>query len=159
MTKQTKQAKTQPKNKLQPPLLVFIHIVLAFVLMRLIPLPLVVPAVLQTIGFLLVILGFLLGAGAMIAFRRARSTFNSADSVTRLVTSGTYRFTRNPVYLGFLLMLIGLPLNSGSYWGILLAPIMIILFNQLVIRNEEEYLVHKFGEEYKNYRAKVRRWI
>jgi protein-S-isoprenylcysteine O-methyltransferase Ste14 len=63
------------------------------------------------------------------------------------------------VYLGFLLIVMGISLDSGSYWGIILAPLLIILFNQLVIRPEEEYLTQKFGEQFINYKEKVRRWI
>lgn len=155
----TKQNKPHANLKLPPPLLALIHILMAFVLARLIPLPWVAPPLLQTIGFLLVILGFLLGIGAMIAFRRARTTINSHGSVARLVTFGLYRFTRNPIYLGFLLMLIGIPLSSGSYWGILLTPLMIFMFNRFVILPEEKYLIQKFGEEYSIYQSKVRRWV
>lgn len=155
----TKQSKSYAKLKIQPPLLALIHIVVAFGLTWLTPFPWVVSPLLQNIGFLLVILGFLVGLGAMIAFRRAGTTFNQASTKARLITSGIYRFTRNPVYLGFLLMLIGIPLDAGSYWGMLLAPIMVILFNRLVIQPEEENLLDKFGEEYRSYRAKVRRWL
>ena len=154
-----KQNPAHPNVKIQPPRLVLIHVALVFLLTWLLPLPLVVPPVLQVVGFLLDLLGFLLGVGAQIAFRRARATRNSNGSTSQLVTVGIYRFTRNPVYLGFLLILVGISLNSGSYWGMLLAPILVILFNQLVIWPEEEYLAYKFGEQYRRYRAKVRRWI
>ena len=70
-----------------------------------------------------------------------------------------YRFTRNPVNLGFVLILVGILLNAGSYWGILLAPVLVILCNRLVIEREEEYLGQKFGDEYSRYQSKVRRWI
>ncbi len=159
MSSKTKRNKTYANVKIQPPLLVLIHIVLAFALTWLIPLPLVVPQTLRLSGFILVILGFLLGLGALLAFRRTRTTRSSGSSATQLITFGIYRFTRNPVYLGFLLMLVGIPLNAGSYWGIPLTPIMIILFNRLVIEQEEENLAQEFGEEYKSYKAKVRRWL
>jgi protein-S-isoprenylcysteine O-methyltransferase Ste14 len=135
------------------------HVVLAYVLSWLIPLPFTVPPVLQVMGFLLVILGFLLGVGALMAFRRAGTTANPRGQAVHLVTSGIYGFTRNPIYLGFLLIVIGISLDSGSFWGILLAPFLVILFDQLVIRPEEEYLTSKFGEQFKTYQEKVRRWI
>ena len=159
MNSKTKRNKTYANVKVQPPILVLIHIVLAFVLTKLIPLPLAVPQILHTGGFILVILGFLLGLGALLVFRRARTVRSSDRSATRLITFGIYRFTRNPIYLGFLLMLIGMLLNAGSYWGILLAPIMVILFNRLVIEQEEENLAQAFGDEYRSYRVKVRRWL
>jgi protein-S-isoprenylcysteine O-methyltransferase Ste14 len=145
--------------KIQPPLLALGHVVLAFLLAWLIPLPLSVPPVLQTVGFLLVILGFLLGVAALIAFRRAGTTLQPRGRLARLVTSGIYGFSRNPVYLGFLLIVIGLSLDAGSYWGILLAPVLVILFNQFVIRPEEEFLASKFGEDFTSYKERVRRWL
>ena len=136
-----------------------IHVAVAFLLARFISLPLIVPPILQVIGFPLVILGFLIGMGAMMAFQRARAIARPHDSPARLVTSGVYRFSRNPVYLGFLLILVGLPLDIGSYWGFLLAPVMLFLFNRLVIEPEEALLTRKYGEEFRSYQSKVRRWI
>ena len=155
----TKQNKTYPNIRIQPPVLTLIHVAVAFLLTRLIPLPLMVPPVLRTAGFLLALLGFLLGVGALMAFRNARTAPDSPRQVSRLITSGVYRFTRNPVNLGFVLILVGILLNAGSYWGILLAPVLVILLNRLVIEREEEYLAQKFGDEYSRYKSKVRRWI
>lgn len=155
----TKPNKARANFKLPPPLLGLVHIVIAVVLARLIPLPWVAPPFLQTLGFLLVIVGFLLGIGAAMAFRRARTTMNDQGSTARLVTFGIYRFTRNPIYLGFLFMLIGIPLNAGSYWGLLLTPFMIFMFDKFVIIPEEKYLFKRFGEEYSTYQSRVRRWV
>jgi protein-S-isoprenylcysteine O-methyltransferase Ste14 len=153
------QNKTNANVKVQPPLLVMIHVAVAFLLARFVSLPLIVLPILQVIGFPLVILGFLIGIGAMMAFQRARAIARPHDLPARLVTSGVYRFSRNPVYLGFLLILVGLPLDIGSYWGILLGPVLIFLFNRLVIEPEETLLAQKFGDEYRSYKSKVRRWI
>lgn len=154
-----KQNLAHPNTKIPPPLLALIHIIFAYVLSWLIPLPLTVPPVFQMVGFMLVIVGFLLGVAALIAFRRAGTTLQPRGLVAHLVTSGIYGFTRNPVYLGFLLIVIGISLDSGSFWGILLAPVLIILFNQLVIRPEEDYLASRFGEQFSQYKEKVRRWL
>ncbi len=143
------------KVKIQPPLLAMMGIALAFVLGLLIPLPLAVAPVLRTVGFVLATLGFLLGLGALIAFRQARK--NSGGP--RLVTSGVYRISRHPVYLGFVFMLVGLPLNAGSYWGLGLAPAMMVAFNWFVIEPEEKFLTSRFGEEYETYKKRVRRWL
>jgi protein-S-isoprenylcysteine O-methyltransferase Ste14 len=154
-----KQNKTYLDVKIQPPALTLIHVALAFLLTWFIPLPLMVPPILQSAGFLLALIGFLLGVGALLAFRGARTTLDPHGSVSRLVTSGVYRFTRNPISLGFILMLAGILLNVGSYWGILLAPALVILLSRLIIEREEEYLAQKFGDEYRSYKSKVRRWI
>jgi protein-S-isoprenylcysteine O-methyltransferase Ste14 len=159
VTNKSKQTEMHARVKVQPVFLALIHIVTALVLRWLIPLPLVVPPVLASMGFVLVILGFLLGMAALLAFRRGRTTSAPGHLAVRLITSGIYRFSRNPIYLGFLLMLIGIPLNGGSYWGLFLAPVMVTLFGRLVIEQEEEILAKRFGDEYGKYRAQVRRWI
>ena len=155
----TKQNKTYPNLRIQPPVLTLIHVAVAFLLTWLIPLPLMVPPILRTAGFLLALIGFLLGVGALMAFRSTRTAPDSPRQVSRLITSGVYRFTWNPVNLGFVLILVGILLNAGSYCGILLAPVLVILFNRLVVEREEEYLAQKFGDEYSHYKSKVGRWI
>jgi len=145
--------------RIAPPVLALLHIIAAFLLAWLIPLPFVVPALFRYIGFALVVTGFLLGLGAALAFRRARTTLDPYHPVSSIVTSGVYGFSRNPIYLGFLLMVIGIPLTSGTYWGIILAPIFTLLCNQLVIEHEEAYLAKKFGQTYLNYKSGVRRWL
>lgn len=145
--------------KIHPPILTAIHIALAYAAKWTIPLPFVVPDILRNIGFALVIVGFLCGVAAFVEFRRARTTIDPHGSVTSIISSGVYRFTRNPIYLGFALMLIGLPLNSGSYWGLILAPVLILSFNNLVIQHEEAYLEKKFGGVYTGYKSRVRRWL
>lgn len=142
-----------------PPLVALLFIVIAYFLGRFVPLPFVAPAILRYMGLALTFLGFLLGISSFIEFRRARTTLDPHGSARNLVTSGIYRFTRNPIYLGFLLMVIGLPLNSGLYWGIVLAPLYVLLMNRLIIRHEEAYLEKKFGKIYTDYTARVRRWL
>ena len=142
-----------------PPIVALMFIVIAYFLGRFVPLPLPAPLVLRYIGLALTLVGFLLGIGAFLEFRKARTTLDPHGSAKQLVTSGIYRFTRNPIYLGFLLMVIGLPLNSGLYWGIVLAPFYIFMMNRLIIQHEEAYLERKFGKTYTGYTARVRRWL
>lgn len=158
------QMKTKPDHpninkNVHPPIVVLIHIAIAYLLGWFIRIPYDVPILLQNIGFALVVTGFLFGLGAFFEFRRARTTLDPHGSANQMVTSGIFRFTRNPIYLGFLLMLIGLPLNSGLYWGILLAPLFVITMNRLVIEREETYLEKKFGDVYASYKSRVRRWL
>lgn len=145
--------------KIPPPVLTIIFIVIAYVAKWTIPIPFVVPNFLRNIGFILIVIGFLLGIAAFSEFRKARTTIDPHGSVSSIVTSGIYRFTRNPIYVGFLLMLIGIPLNSGTYWGIILVPVFIYFMNRLVIEREEAYLEKKFGEVYTSYKSRVRRWL
>lgn len=142
-----------------PPLVAVFFIVLAYFLGRFIPLPFTVPLVLRYLGLAMAFVGFLLGMGAFMEFRRARTTLDPHGTVKHLVTSGIYRFTRNPIYLGFLLMVIGLPLLSGWIWGLVLAPFYMMIMSRLVIEREEAYLERKFKSEYTNYTSRVRRWL
>jgi protein-S-isoprenylcysteine O-methyltransferase Ste14 len=142
-----------------PPILVLIFIVIAYFLGRFAPLPFSAPLVLRYIGLALTFVGFLLGIAALVEFRKARTTLDPHGSTRHLVTSGIYRFTRNPIYLGFLLMVIGLPLNSGLYWGIVLAPFYVLMMNRLIVQHEEAYLEKKFGKTYTAYMSQVRRWL
>ena len=142
-----------------PPVVALMFIVIAYFLGRFVPLSFSTPSVLRYLGLALTFAGFLLGIGALIEFRKARTTLDPHGSAKQLVTSGIYRFTRNPIYLGFLLMVIGLPLNSGLYWGIILAPFYIFMMDRLIIQHEEVYLERKFGNAYTGYTSRVRRWL
>lgn len=157
MTKEQDRPNISPL--VHPPLIALLFIVIAYFLGRFVPLPFVAPMSLRYCGLLLTFVGFLLGIGALREFRRARTTLNPHGSATQVVSSGIYRFTRNPIYLGFLLMVIGLPLNSGLYWGIVLAPLYLLTMNRLVIAREEAYLERKFGKAYTSYTSRVRRWL
>jgi protein-S-isoprenylcysteine O-methyltransferase Ste14 len=134
-------------------------IVIAYFIGRFVLLPFAAPAMLRYIGLALTFVGFLLGIAAFVEFRKAHTTLDPHGSAKHLVTSGIYRFTRNPIYLGFLLMVIGLPLNSGLYWGLVLAPFYVFMMNRLIIQHEEAYLERKFGKAYTGYTARVRRWL
>lgn len=145
--------------KIHPPVLTLIFIAIAYVSKWAIPLPLAVPGAVELAGFGFVVIGFLLGVAALLAFRKARATLNPHGKGSAVVTDGIYRFTRNPIYLGFLLMLIGFPLNSGSIWGIVLAPVFVMSMNRLVIEKEEAYLEKRFRDVYAGYKSRVRRWL
>jgi protein-S-isoprenylcysteine O-methyltransferase Ste14 len=157
MAKEKDRANISPL--VHPPIVASIFIVIAYFLGRVVSFRFVAPAILQYVGLFLAFLGFLLGIGAFLEFRKIRTTLDPHGSVRQIVTSGIYRFTRNPIYLGFLLMVIGIPLNSGLYWGIVLAPFFILVMNRLVIQHEEAYLAKKFGKTYIDYTSRVRRWL
>jgi len=154
---------TESKNnagiRIPAPTLTIIHIIMAILLGWLAPLPIPAPMFIKWIGLGLAALGFILGVLALIEFRRARNTTDPKKPTQKFVTSGIYRYTRNPIYLGFVFMLIGLPLDMGIYWGIILVWPLITFMNNLIIKHEEAYLEKKFKEQYVDYKSRVGRWL
>lgn len=147
------------KIRIPAPILTIAHIIIAILLRMLIPLPLPTPPFVEWLGLGLTALGFILGILALLEFRRLRTSHNSKGTASGFVTSGIYQYTRNPIYLGFVLMLIGMPLSMGTYWGIFLTWPLVVFLNNLVIKPEEEALEKRFKSQYTDYKARVRRWL
>lgn len=145
--------------KIHPPVLLVIHLLAVYFLNRFLPLPFAFPGILIWVGYALIFVGLVLAFGAVSRFVRARTTLDPHGSVSDIVTSGVYSFSRNPIYLGFACLLIGFPFIVGSYWGLILSPLFVLLMNALVIQQEEAYLEKKFGEAYTSYQSRVRRWL
>jgi protein-S-isoprenylcysteine O-methyltransferase Ste14 len=143
--------------KIHPPVLLLLHLVAAYLLNRL--LPFAFPNILVWAGYLLVFVGLGLAFNAVTQFMRARTTLDPHGSVSEIVMDGLYRFSRNPIYLGFLCLSVGFPFIVRSWWGLILSPLFIVLMNALVIQNEETYLEKKFGNIYSSYKSRVRRWL
>ena len=158
MAEKQKDSPNINKN-IHPPFVALFYIVVTMVLQRFVLIPFVVPSFLRNAGLALTFIGFMLGVGAFLEFRKARTTLDPHGSVKTLVTGGIYRITRNPIYLGFFLMVVGFPLSFGSLWGIVAAPFYATTMSRLVIEKEEAYLGKKFKEQYTSYSSKVRRWI
>jgi protein-S-isoprenylcysteine O-methyltransferase Ste14 len=155
-----KQSDSPQVNKnIHPPFVALSYIVVAMILNRYVPVPPDMPAFGRYIGLALTFVGFMLGVNAFIEFRKARTTLDPHGSVKVLVTSGVYRFSRNPIYLGFFLMVVGFPLYFESLWGLAAAPLFATTMSRLVIEKEEAYLEEKFKEQYTGYRSRVRRWL
>ncbi len=109
--------------------------------------------------------GVLMGAGVililwgMLTFVRARTAILPIRPASRIVDTGPYRLTRNPMYTGMSLVYLGAMLLLNWGWALVLFPVVLILLYRLVISREEAYLTAAFGEEYLAYCRKVRRWI
>ncbi len=84
---------------------------------------------------------------------------NPYQPTTAIVTEGPYRFTRNPIYLSLAVLYAGLAVMANALWSLLLLLAVMLIIHYAVILPEERYLEQKFGEEYRSYKAKVRRWL
>lgn len=103
--------------------------------------------------------GVLLGAAAIAAFARARTTVIPHGNPARLVTAGPYRFSRNPMYLGLALTYLGIAGIMRLPWAAMLLPLPLLWLDRLVIPLEEARLRAAFGGSYDAYRRRVRRWL
>ncbi len=104
-------------------------------------------------------LGGAIALAAEIGFKRAGTAVLPTRPTTVIVSTGIYRFTRNPMYLGMSLALAGLGLALDQLWFLIALPVAMAAVTRLAIEREETYLAAKFGTEYLAYKAKVRRWV
>jgi protein-S-isoprenylcysteine O-methyltransferase Ste14 len=111
------------------------------------------------IGWALVGLNFLIGLPAVIQFIKSKTSIIPTQSASALQTTGIYSRTRNPMYMGFLLLYSGLAFLVGNWWTFILIPLVIMIITNYVIMREEKYLERAFGQSYLDYKKKVRRWI
>ena len=110
-------------------------------------------------GGVFVVLGALVILSGTARFRRAHTDPKPWRSSSSLVTTGIYRFTRNPMYLGMASIHAGLAIVFNSFTALLLLPVVIIIIRTQVIAREERYLLGKFGEDYVAYKKSVPRWF
>lgn len=113
------------------------------------------------IALALVVLGVALTLAGVAAFRRERTTVNPLDpsASSSVVSSGVYRFTRNPMYLGFLLTLAGWAAYLANAGAVLFLPAFVAYMTQFQIKPEERALQAKFGDRFTRYASRVRRWL
>ena len=115
----------------------------------------------QYVGMATILSGGLIDLSSFIKFLISKTTVNpfKPEKAQTLVTTGMYQFSRNPMYLGLLLLLIGWALYVGALSAILLIPLFILLITTMQIQPEEIILEEIFGQSYIEYKRNVRRWI
>jgi protein-S-isoprenylcysteine O-methyltransferase Ste14 len=96
---------------------------------------------------------------SFLVLKKHRTPVDPYKPTRALVTTGPYRFSRNPLYLALLLVVLGFAVTRNSVWLALATVALLPLLHFGVIRREERYLQAKFGAEYNEYRARVRRWL
>ena len=101
------------------------------------------------------------GLPAVLGFRRAKTTVNplNPEASTALVTSGVFRWTRNPMYLAMLLVLLAWACIVSNWAALAMLPLFVAYLNRFQIAPEERALQARFGTEFESYRRKVRRWL
>ena len=142
-----------------PPLLHAAALVVALVLHWVWPWPVFDQPAYRWTGAVLVPVGIGIIIWGRITMLAAGTNINPSRPAVALVTSGPFRFSRNPLYTALMLIFIGLTLAFNTWWGFaLLIPVIVVMYVG-VIRREERYLEQKFGESYRQYCSHVRRYF
>lgn len=142
-----------------PPLIFLAGLAAGFGLEALLPGTSLPDALAWIAGGVLLLAGVALLVSFERAFHRKRTAANPWRPTTAIATDGPYRLTRNPAYLGMALVYLGIALLSQALWVLLPLPLVLAIVDRGVIAREERYLERKFGQEYLDYRGRVRRWV
>jgi protein-S-isoprenylcysteine O-methyltransferase Ste14 len=146
-------------NKVLPPTYLLVSIVIMLALHFLLPVPKIIPMPWNVLGIVPLACGIALNLAADKAFREVGTTVKPFEESTALLTSGVFRISRNPMYLGYELILIGVATMLRSLAPYVVIPVFVVLMNRVFIRVEEQMLEEKFGLAWSEYGEKVRRWI
>lgn len=111
------------------------------------------------IGALLAVIGIIVNFAGAGLFHKLRTAIIPFKPATKLVTSGIYGWTRNPMYLGMALIYAGIAILFDSILALALLPLVLAIIQTNVIAREEVYLERRFGDAYRDYKRRVRRWI
>lgn len=146
----------------RPPFLFLGALALGALCDYLLPLPFVVPGtdlVHWIVGGALILIGLGVFIAGIRGFSRAGTPVQGYKPTRVLVTTGIYGRTRNPIYLGMFLMYGGIGLAAQSPWVLLITVPLAITIRYGVVGREEAYLAQRFGDEYRRYKSRVRRWL
>ena len=115
----------------------------------------------SVVGAFMIIIGLIIILSAIIQFKKYKTTITplNPSNATKLITDGIYKFSRNPMYLGLLLVLFGISIILNPIGGLFLIPLFILYLNFFQIIPEENAMVDLFKDEFLEYKKNVRRWI
>jgi protein-S-isoprenylcysteine O-methyltransferase Ste14 len=146
-------------HKVVPPVYVAISLLVMLFLNFVIPGPQIISKPWNLLGILLMMLGMASAAVAVRTFMRAGTSPEPFHTPSALVTGGIYRISRNPIYFGFLLVLLGVAVLLRSVTPYLVIAVYAVLIERNVIRVEERMIAEKFGEQWVEYKKRTRRWL
>ncbi len=144
---------------IRPPLVYLISLVSGAVIQLATPFPFLPGTLAVPLGAPLVVVAIALFAYSVTTFRAAGTPVPARKPTTMIVRTGPYRFSRNPIYLAFSLLQLGIAIWVNSVWLLATLAGAVALIHYVVIRREEQYLERRFGAQYLDYKASVCRWL
>ncbi|MEM0900290.1 MAG: isoprenylcysteine carboxylmethyltransferase family protein [Pseudomonadota bacterium] len=153
MTKYSERPNTIP----WPPIILVSALAVTFLLGRTYPIAL--PGPLALLGAGLVLIALAIDLTAMVQMARNKTTILPNQKSAALVTSGVFRYSRNPIYLANVIIVIGFGFATLNGWSIVIAPVAAFAMQRLAIEREEEHLRARFGTAFESYSARTRRWL
>jgi protein-S-isoprenylcysteine O-methyltransferase Ste14 len=148
-----------PNVLVLPPLLYGVALAIGFLVQWIAPRQIVPSNARYWLGGVLLAAGVFLALWGRRVMERAGTNVNPTLPSTALVATGPFRFSRNPLYVALTLMYVGLALLANALWVLLLIVPVLVLMHYGVVRREERYLEAKFGDRYREYRSRVRRYL
>jgi len=142
-----------------PPLIYAGALAIGLLANRLYPIAFLPRGLSRVLGWPLIVGGPVVGSLGLREMKRADTNVDPREPTTAIVTGGPYRFIRNPLYLSMTLIYAGITALANALPAALLLPVVLHIMRRGVIEREERYLARKFGDEYLDYKARVRRWI
>ncbi len=142
-----------------PPLIYLAFLAVGLLLDYLFPVPVLPNSIQYAVGFGMIIATGLVMPFVLLEFRKAETQFDPRKPTTAIITTGPYRFSRNPSYVSLTTLYLGIAITADSMWVLAgLIPTLVVMHYGVILR-EEEYLEAKFSEEYLRYKNTVRRWL
>ncbi len=152
-------AEPERPKRVYPPAYLLLAVVLMSCLHVLVPVRRIVPGPYRFLGLVPLLAGVVVVLSIAAIFRRAGTTIRPFEASSTLLVRGVYRFTRNPIYLGMVCALLGVAMLAGTLTPFLVIPAFAYLIDRRFVRAEEAMLEQRFGSQYVEYKARVRRWL
>ena len=146
-------------TRIMPPTWMLIAIIAMLILNFILPLSRIVPPLWNLIGLIFLASGMILNLIADNVFKQARTTVKPYQESSSLVTNGVFQISRNPMYLGMVLILMGIAFLLRSLSPFLMIILFAILIDRTYVRVEEQMLAEKFGAKWQAYKASTKRWL
>lgn len=147
------------RPRILPPIWLLLALIAMGLLHRYWPLHTLVDGRARWVGTAPLAAGFMVTGLSAWRFHRVGTGLIPFDEARTLVTDGFFRWSRNPMYLGMLLILVGAAVLYGTAGALLPIPIFVLIIRQRFILPEEQFMENAFGQQYRDYRARVRRWL